>query len=102
MPKGEMSFDLTMKDCLAIAGPLDTLKLAQCLVVSPIEMGTVRTPCQRALNTDYSSWRKTNNQPGSCSRVGVNFTASPDLVALWSTPWNLLAARYLAWSAIIP
>ena len=31
MPKGEMSFDLTMKDCRAIASPQDTLELAQCL-----------------------------------------------------------------------
>ncbi len=31
MPKGEMHFDLTMKDCLAIASPQDTLGLAQCL-----------------------------------------------------------------------
>ena len=31
MPKGEMQFYLTMKDCWAIAGPPDTLELAQCL-----------------------------------------------------------------------
>lgn len=35
MPKGEMHFYLTLRDCLAIAEPQDTLGLAQCLVVYP-------------------------------------------------------------------
>ena len=35
MPKGEMHFYMTMKDCRAIASPQDTLKLAQRLVVYP-------------------------------------------------------------------